>query len=101
MLCNTHTGMQNKFSPEDLGKQASTALAIILLELCIYSMTLYIAAIPTTLKTLDLLAYSGYKFSIMVMCIVASILFSNIGYWVTLCYCCAPLAFFMVTIIKT
>lgn len=89
--------MQNKFSPEDLGKQASTALAIILLELCIYSLTLYITAIPTTLKTLDLLAYSGYKFSIMVMCIVASILFNSIGYWIALGYCCAPLAFFMVT----
>lgn len=88
--------MQNKFSIEDLGKLASTAFAIILLELLVYSLALYITNIPTTLKTLDLLAYSGYKFTVMVVIIVVSILFNNIGYWIALAYCCGPLALFMV-----
>lgn len=96
VLAGLVLGIQNKFTPEDLGKQASAALAIIVLELCIYSLALYIANIPSTLKTLDLLAYSGYKFSIMVLCIVASILFSTFGYYVALAYSCVPLGFFMV-----
>lgn len=89
--------MQQKFSPEDLGKLASTALAVVLFELVIYSLALYITYIPTTLKTLDLLAYSGYKFTLMVTCIVVGIVFNSFGYWCALVYCGATLAFFMVS----
>lgn len=88
--------MQQKFSPEDLGKLASTALAVVLFELVVYSLALYITNIPTSLKTLDLLAYSGYKFTLMVTCILVGIVFNGLGYWAALVYCGATLAFFMV-----
>lgn len=90
------TGMQNRFTPEQLGILASSALAYSIFELIIYSITLYITNIPTTLKTLDLLAYSGYKFAIIVTCILVMILFRKVGYYVTLIYCSLSLGFFLV-----
>lgn len=55
-------GTQSKFSPEALGILASSALAWTVVEIVIALLTLYISSIDTLLKTLDLLAYSGYKF---------------------------------------
>lgn len=90
------TGMQNRFTPEQLGILASSALAYSIFELIIYSITLYITNIPTTLKTLDLLAYSGYKFAIIVTCILVMILFRKVGYYATLIYSSLSLGFFLV-----
>ena len=93
-------GMQNRFSPEQLGIQASSALAYSIFELIIYSITLYVTNIQTTLKTLDLLAYSGYKFVIIVSTILISILFYRVGYYVSLLYSSLSLCFFLVILIK-
>lgn len=89
--------MQDRFSPEQLGIQASSALAYSLFELVIYSIILYVANIPTTLKTLDLLAFSGYKYSIIVAVIMISILFQKSGYYIALIYCSLTLGFFLVS----
>lgn len=92
------TGMQNRFTPEQLGILASSALAYSILELIIYSITLYITNISTTLKWLDLLAYSGYKFAVIVTCILVMILFRKTGYYASLLYCSLSLGFFLVNI---
>lgn len=55
-------GMQNRFTPEILGIQASSALAWTIAEILIELITLYVTNIKTNLKTLDLLAFAGYKF---------------------------------------
>lgn len=89
--------MQSRFSPEQLGIQASSALAYTIFELIVYSITLYVANIPTTLKTLDLLAYSGYKYSIIVACILTSLIFHKMGYYLSLLYCGLTLAVFLVS----
>lgn len=88
--------MQNRFTPEQLGILASSALAYSIFELIIYSLTLYITNIPTTLKTLDLLAYSGYKYAVIVTCILVMILFQRVGYYASLIYCSLSLGFFLV-----
>lgn len=93
--------MQQRFTPEDLGKQSSTALAVLILELIVYTVVLYVTQIPSTLKWLDLLAYSGYKFVAMTTCIVIGILFNGFGYWLALLYCNAALAFFMTRTLYT
>lgn len=98
VLAGLILGMQDRFSPEQLGIQASSALAYIIFELLIYSITLYVANISTTLKTLDLLSFSGYKFSIICAILVASIMFSKSGYYLALIYCSATLAFFLVSV---
>jgi hypothetical protein len=45
-----------------LGIQASTALAWTVFEVLVELITLYVMNIQTNLKTLDLLAYGGYKY---------------------------------------
>lgn len=90
-------GMQDRFSPEQLGIQASSALAYSIFELIIYSITLYVSGISTTLRTLDLLAFCGYKFAIIVAILLISILFSSAGYYLALIYCSLTVAFFLVS----
>lgn len=91
-------GTQERFSPEQLGIQASSALAYNIFELIVYTVTLYVSNINTTLTTLDLLAFSGYKYAIVVAILCISILFGNTGYYVSLVYCGSALAFFLVRI---
>lgn len=98
VLAGLVLGMQDRFSPEQLGIQASSALAYSIVELIVYSITLYVTNIPTTLRTLDLLALSGYKYAIIVAILVWSILLQKMGYWVTLFYTGFALAFFLVSI---
>lgn len=89
-------GTQERFSPEQLGIQASSALAYNIFELIVYTVTLYVSNISTTLRTLDLLAFSGYKYAIVVAILCTSILFGSTGYYVALIYCGSSLAFFLV-----
>lgn len=90
-------GTQERFSPEQLGIQASSALAYNIFELIVYTVTLYVSNISTTLRTLDLVAFSGYKYAIVVAILCASILFGSTGYYIGLVYCGSSLAFFLVS----
>jgi protein transport protein YIF1 len=96
VLAGFMLGMQDRFSPEQLGIQASSALAYNIFELIIYTITLYITNIQTTLKTLDLVAFSGYKYASIVAIMCVCVFFSSTGYWFALFYCGAALAFFLV-----
>jgi hypothetical protein len=51
-----------RFTPEQLGLQASTALVWIIIELVAVMLSLYIMNLSTELKYMDILAYTGYKF---------------------------------------
>lgn len=90
-------GMQNQFTPEQLGVISSSALAYSIFELIIYSITLYVSNISTSIKTLDLLAFSGYKFVTINLCIIVSIVFKRFGYYLTLLYTSITLCFFLVS----
>uniref|UniRef100_A0A336MTE9 Protein YIF1 n=1 Tax=Culicoides sonorensis TaxID=179676 RepID=A0A336MTE9_CULSO len=100
VLAGLVLGMQDRFSPEQLGIQASSALAYSIVELIVYSVTLYVTNIPTTLRTLDLLALSGYKYAIIVAILGWSILLQKMGYWVTLIYTSFSLGFFILRTLK-
>lgn len=95
VLAGFMLGMQERFSPEQLGIQASSALAYNIFELIVYTITLYVTNIQTNLRTLDLVAFSGYKYASIVVILCFSMLFSG-GYWIGLFYCGATLAFFLV-----
>ncbi|XP_055381259.1 protein YIF1B-B [Condylostylus longicornis] len=101
VLAGLMLGMQNRFTPEQLGIQASSALAYSIFEMIIYTITLYVANIPTNLKTLDLVAFSGYKFVIMVACVSVSILFYRSGYYIALIYTSLSLGFFLLRTLRT
>lgn len=96
VLAGLVLGMQDRFSPEQLGIQASSALAYAIMELIVYSLTLYIANIQTLLKTLDLMAFSGYKFVVINVCLLVSIMFKSSGYYICLLYSSITLGFFLV-----
>lgn len=89
-------GTQHRFSPEQIGILASSALAWCIVELAVYSSALYIANIQTSLRTLDLLAYSGYKFVGIIVSILVSLLGGRTAYYVGLIYCSLSLAFYLV-----
>ncbi|KAI8424704.1 hypothetical protein MSG28_006659 [Choristoneura fumiferana] len=63
----------HRFSPEQIGMQASSALAYIIFEMILYLVTLYITNTSTNLKTLDLVAFSGYKYIPMIVSLLGTI----------------------------
>nr|XP_022907246.1 protein YIF1B [Onthophagus taurus] len=93
-------GMQKRFSPEQISIQASSALAWCVFELAIYSCTMYISNIKASLRTLDLLAYSGYKFVGIIVSVLISMLAEKMGYYSSLIYLNLALAFFLVRSLK-
>lgn len=100
VLAGMVLGVQNRFSPEQLGIQASSALAYSIFELVVYTLTLYIANIPTSLKTLDLLALTGYKYASIVLILLCSIFLRKAGYYMSWLYASASLAFFLLRTLK-
>lgn len=92
--------MQDRFSPEQIGISASSALAWTVVEMAVYMATLYITNIQTNLKMLDLLAYSGYKYVGVILSVLTSLVFSTTGYYVALLYSSLALAFFLVRALK-
>ncbi|XP_071453977.1 protein YIF1B-A [Hetaerina americana] len=93
-------GTQNRFSPEMLGIQASSALAWSLVEIVVEFLTLYIANIKTNLKTLDLLAFAGYKYVGIIFAVLLSLLLRKAGYYIGLIYSSIALAFFLVRTLR-
>lgn len=94
------TGLQHRFSPEQIGMQASSALAYIIFEMILYLATLYITHTTTSLKTLDLLAYSGYKYTTMISSLLAGLILGRTGYYCCLVYASFALSYFLVSIMK-
>lgn len=89
-------GLQKTFTPEKLSIHASSALAYCIVELIIYSVTLYIVNIKTNIRFLDLTAFAGYKFVTIVACLLSSTIFYGFGYYTMLCYSSLSLGFFLV-----
>lgn len=93
-------GVQERFTPEQLGILASSALAWCVVELVIYTCTLYIIQVDTSLKTFDLLAYSGYKFVGTIFSISSYLVGGKTAYYCCLIYSNLALAFFLVRSLK-
>ncbi|KAF4533309.1 hypothetical protein B566_EDAN004430 [Ephemera danica] len=70
-------GTQDRFTPEVLGIQASSALAWVLLELAVVSISMIIFAV------------------------LVSLLFKSTGYWIALIYCSLALGFFLIRSLKS
>lgn len=100
VLAGLLLGMQERFSPEQLGIHASSALAYSIVELVVYLVTLYVTNIPTSLRTFDLIAFAGYKYAIIVTILLWTIVFGRTGYYVCLIYCGLSLGFFLLRTLK-
>ncbi|KAK2575440.1 hypothetical protein KPH14_011178 [Odynerus spinipes] len=62
VLAGLVLGAQERFSPEQLSILASSVLAWGIIELVVHTISLYVMNLETSLATLDLLAYCGYKY---------------------------------------
>ncbi|KAA8594218.1 hypothetical protein FQN60_005052 [Etheostoma spectabile] len=117
-------GTQNKFSPELLGVQASSALVWLIMEVLAVLLSLYLVTVNTDLTTIDLLAFSGYKYvgyvhhlsmftfsspthpllpftyHLMIVGVVAGLLFGRPAYYLSLLWCCVAIFVFMIRTLR-
>lgn len=93
-------GTQNRFSPEILGMQASSALVWLIMEVLAVLLSLYLITVNTDLTTIDLVAFSGYKYVGMIVGVVAGLLFGRTGYYLTLLWCCSAIFVFMIRTLR-
>ncbi|XP_051153892.1 protein YIF1B [Leptopilina boulardi] len=100
VLSGLALGTQEKFTPEQLGIISSTALAWGVIELLVHTITLYVMNLDTSLRTMDLLAYCGYKYVGINVALAISLIFRKFGYYCTLIYFGICLAFFLVRSLK-
>ncbi|KAJ8714289.1 hypothetical protein PYW08_007909 [Mythimna loreyi] len=100
LLAGFMLGLQHRFSPEQIGMQASSALAYIIFEMIMYLVTLYVTNTSTHLKTLDLLAFSGYKYTIMIGSLLAGLMLGKTGYYCSLVYTSFALSYFLVKTLR-
>nr|CAG4641091.1 EOG090X0ATU [Eulimnadia texana] len=92
-------GVQKRFTPEELGIQASSALVWALIEVFAIWLTLYVMNIHSNLKTLDILAFSSYKYVGMIVALLASL--ANPGFYhLALLYVSISLMYFLVRTLK-
>nr|XP_056702305.1 protein YIF1B [Euleptes europaea] len=93
-------GTQNRFSPDLLGLQASSALAWLIVEVLAVLLSLYLVTVNTDLTTIDLVAFSGYKYVGMIVGLVAGLLFGKTGYFLLLSWCCLSIFVFMIRTLR-
>ena len=62
LLAALHTGLRNRWDPEVLGRVASKALAVVIIEFGVIKMGCYLLNITGSSQVTDLVAYGGYKF---------------------------------------
>lgn len=77
LLYTMLAGIRGHFHPELLGKLASTAFAIVVLEILGLKFGCYLLNINNESQLLDLVAYSGYKFVGIIATILIQELSSN------------------------
>ncbi|XP_052439065.1 protein YIF1B isoform X1 [Carassius gibelio] len=93
-------GTQNRFSPEILGIQASSALVWLIIEVLAVLLSLYLVTVNTDLTTIDLVAFSGYKYVGMIVGVIAGLLFGRMGYHLSLLWCCVSTFVFTIRTLR-
>jgi spore maturation protein SpmA len=103
LLSTVLAGLRGAFQPELLGYTATTAFAIVIVEIMFMKLGCYVLSISNESQVLDLLAYSGYKFvGIIVTLIVSEIINGGQGTggwagWTIFGYTFLANAFFLVS----
>nr|XP_054758469.1 protein YIF1B-A-like isoform X1 [Lytechinus pictus] len=100
LLAGVALGQQQRFSPEMLGRQGSSALVWFIIEVVAVIITMYITNILTALRKLDLVAFCGYKYVSMIVCLLASVTFGSFFYYIAFFYTSVSIVFFLVRNLK-
>ncbi|GFO00880.1 protein yif1b [Plakobranchus ocellatus] len=93
-------GTQDRFTPEQLGTQASSALVWLIIELLAFSLSLYVMNLKSGIKYLDIIAYCGYKFVGMTVSLLAGVMSSKTVYYCVLLWFCISLVFFLMRTLR-
>ncbi|XP_062502789.1 protein YIF1B-B-like [Corticium candelabrum] len=93
-------GMQNRFSPEQLGIAATSAFVWLFLEIGVIVFALYLFHVTTDLLTLDLIAFCGYKYVHMIVTLLGGILFGSYGYYGFLIWTSLSISYFLVRTLR-
>lgn len=88
-------GLNEKFSPEQLGIQASSALGWFLFEIIVAFISLYVMNLSSAIGFFHVMALSGYKFVFMITALLINLIFSQFGYYFVLLYSSVSLGFFL------
>ena len=89
-----------RFSPEHLGITASSLLAWLLAEVLLIWLCLYLLAVSSHLRWLDIIAYCGYKYVCMIVILAGGMLAGTYGYYATLGYTALAIAYFLVSAMR-
>jgi hypothetical protein len=106
LLSTLFAGLRGAFNPELLGKTATVAIAVTLLEILIIRTGTFLLAISSSSQLLDLVAYSGYKFVHVIVSLLLTNLATWIGFssswvgWVIFFYCFNANSFFLLRSLK-
>jgi len=104
LLSTIFAGLDGKFQTDLLGRIATTALVIVILEILGLKLGCYLLNISNESQLLDLVAYSGYKFVGSISTMIVTKLLSGMGSWVTwlsFAYFFNANAFFLVSLVTT
>lgn len=88
-------GVNEKFTPEQLGIQASSAFVFLLIEILLTLVVLHTMNLAVRPPFLHILALSSYKFVPMIASLLADLFFSRFGYYLALGYGSISLFFFL------
>ncbi|XP_064484281.1 protein YIF1B-B-like isoform X2 [Ornithodoros turicata] len=100
LLSGYMLGLNDKFTPEQLGMQASTALMWLTLEVLVTLLATYVLSVNSSLRLFDIIAFSSYKFVSMISAMLAGLLLQSLGYWAVLGYTCLSLDFFLLRTLR-
>ncbi len=88
-----------RFSPEHLGMTASSLLAWMLAEVLVIWLCLYLLAVHSQLRWLDLVAFCGYKYVGMIASVGCGLLGGTYVFYSVLAYTSLTIAYFLVSIL--
>uniref|UniRef100_A0A0K0FL92 Protein YIF1 n=1 Tax=Strongyloides venezuelensis TaxID=75913 RepID=A0A0K0FL92_STRVS len=100
LLSGLVLGIQQRFSPEQLGVTASNVLIYLFLENIIIVVSRYIMNLSNALGFWHSLAYSSYKYVGMVVSLLAYLVFGKSVFNFVLLYCAVAIIFFLLRAVK-
>uniref|UniRef100_A0A0N4Z0P4 Protein YIF1 n=1 Tax=Parastrongyloides trichosuri TaxID=131310 RepID=A0A0N4Z0P4_PARTI len=100
LLSGLVLGIQQRFTPEQLGVTASNVLIYLFLENIVIIISRYIMNLSNSLGFWHSLAFSSYKYVGMVVSLIAYLIFGKSVYNFVLLYCAIAIIFFLLRAVK-
>jgi len=93
-------GMNNSFTPEELGVRAYNMMFWFIIELIVTKLSLYLVSAKSDLTVFDHVSYAGYKYVGMNLVMAAGLFFNPTLYLITLVYTSLTVGYFLLKTLK-